>query len=71
MHQKTPAVSRIHRAHIAAAMMTCVVTFASSVFSPVSEVTGKEFGVSSETMTLGTSLFVVASATRLPPNRIH
>lgn len=40
-------------------LMTLVVTFASSVFSTATEVTSMEFGVSTEVMTLGTSLFVV------------
>lgn len=39
--------------------MTLCITFASSVFSTATMVTAKMFGVSSEVMTLGTSLFVL------------
>lgn len=42
--------------------LTFCVTFASSVFSTATEVTAKTYGVSSEVMTLGTSLFVFVSA---------
>ena len=41
------------------ASCTFTITFASSVFSTATEVTAKEFGVSLEVMTLGTSLFVL------------
>ena len=41
------------------ASMTFCLTFASSVFSTATMVTAKLFGVSSEVMTLGTSLFVL------------
>lgn len=44
------------------ASLTFCVTFASSVFSTATEVTAKTYGVSSEVMTLGTSLFVFVSA---------
>lgn len=37
---------------------TFCITFASSVFSTATEVTAREYGVSTEVMTLGTSLFV-------------
>ena len=42
--------------------MTLCVTFASSVFSTATQVTAQQFGVSSEVMTLGTSLFVLGFA---------
>ena len=42
--------------------MTLVVTFASSVFSTAIEPTSKQFGVSTEVMVLGQSLFVVGFA---------
>ncbi|KAF2215219.1 hypothetical protein CERZMDRAFT_109963 [Cercospora zeae-maydis SCOH1-5] len=42
--------------------MTLVVTFASSVFSSATMVTAKQFGVSSEVMILGLSLFVLGFA---------
>lgn len=42
--------------------MTLVVTFASSVFSTATMVTAQQFGVSTEVMVLGTSLFVVGFA---------
>lgn len=41
--------------------LTFCITFASSVFSTAQQVTAKEYGVSSEVMTLGTSLFVLVS----------
>ena len=41
------------------ASMTFCITFASSVFSTATIVTAAEFGVSTEVMTLGTSLFVL------------
>ena len=44
------------------ASMTFCITFASSVFSTATPVTAKLFGVSTEVMTLGTSLFVLVSA---------
>ncbi|KAL2042548.1 hypothetical protein N7G274_005042 [Stereocaulon virgatum] len=44
------------------ASMTFCITFASSVFSTATVVTAKEFGVSTEVMTLGTSLFVLGFA---------
>lgn len=40
-------------------MLTWVVTFASSIFSTATLPAAKEFGVSTEVMTLGTSLFVL------------
>lgn len=43
-------------------IMTFTVTFASSVFSTATTVTAQEFGVSSEVMILGTSLFVLGFA---------
>lgn len=43
-------------------IMTFTVTFASSVFSTATQVTALEFGVSSEVMVLGTSLFVLGFA---------
>lgn len=42
-------------------MMTFCITFASSVFSTATMVTAVEFNVSTEVMTLGTSLFVLVS----------
>ncbi|KAI4164964.1 MAG: hypothetical protein LQ342_001240 [Letrouitia transgressa] len=42
--------------------MTLAVTFASSVFSTATTVTSKQFGVSVEVMTLGTSLYVFGFA---------
>lgn len=47
---------------VAMGLMTFCITFASSVFSTATEVTAREFGVSSEVMTLGTSLFVLGFA---------
>ena len=43
-------------------LMTFTITFASSVFSTTTEVTSIKFGVSTEVMTLGTSLFVLGLA---------
>lgn len=43
-------------------IMTFCVTFASSVFSTATMPTAQEFGVSSEVMILGTSLFVLGFA---------
>jgi hypothetical protein len=43
-------------------VMTFCITFASSVFSTATEATAEVFGVSSEVMTLGTSLFVLGFA---------
>lgn len=40
-------------------LMTLSFAFASSVFAPATLVTAEQFGVSSEVMTLGTSLFVL------------
>ncbi|KAL8828576.1 MAG: hypothetical protein Q9191_002513 [Dirinaria sp. TL-2023a] len=42
--------------------LTITLTFASSVFSTATEVTSKEFGVSTEVMTLGTALIVLGFA---------
>lgn len=42
--------------------MTLCITFASSIFSTATMVTAKMYGVSNEVMTLGTSLFVLVSA---------
>lgn len=47
------------------ASMTLCITFASSIFSTATMVTAKEFGVSNEVMTLGTSLFVLVSPSSL------
>ncbi|KAF2836718.1 MFS general substrate transporter [Patellaria atrata CBS 101060] len=47
---------------IVLALMTFVITFASSVFSTATMVTAKKFGVSTEVMVLGTSLFVLGFA---------
>ena len=41
--------------------MTLCITFASSIFSTATMITAKEYGVSNEVMTLGTSLFVLVS----------
>lgn len=43
-------------------LMTICVTFGSSVFSTATKQTGKKFGVSSEVMVLGVSLFVLGFA---------
>lgn len=43
-------------------LMTFCITFASSVFSTATMVTAEKFGVSTEVMTLGTSLFVLGFA---------
>ncbi|KAH6974340.1 major facilitator superfamily domain-containing protein [Ilyonectria sp. MPI-CAGE-AT-0026] len=43
-------------------MLTWVVTFASSIFSTATVPAAEEFGVSTEVMTLGTSLFVLGFA---------
>lgn len=61
-------LSICHKANLLPALMTCVVTFASSVFSPASVPTAHEFGVSTEVMTLGTSLFVAVRC-GLEPSR--
>jgi DHA1 family multidrug resistance protein-like MFS transporter len=47
---------------VVAGLMTFSVTFASSVFSTATTVTSQIFGVSSEVMILGTSLFVLGFA---------
>jgi len=47
---------------VVAGLMTFSVTFASSVFSTATTVTSQLFGVSSEVMILGTSLFVLGFA---------
>ena len=47
---------------VVAGLMTFSVTFASSVFSTATTVTAQLFGVSSEVMILGTSLFVLGFA---------
>lgn len=47
---------------VVAGLMTFSVTFASSVFSTATTVTSQVFGVSSEVMILGTSLFVLGFA---------
>ena len=47
---------------IATGLMTFVVSFGSSVFSTVTEVTSQEFGVTSEVMILGVSLYVLGFA---------
>ena len=44
------------------ASLTFCITFSSSVFSTATQVTAKQYGVSNEVMTLGTSLFVLVSA---------
>lgn len=41
------------------AILTFTLTFSSSIFSTATEVTSKEFGVSTEVMTLGTGLIVL------------
>jgi hypothetical protein len=46
-------------------MLTWVVTFASSIFSTATRPAAKEFGVSIEVMTLGTSLFVLVRSLSL------
>ena len=53
------------------ASLTFSVTFASSVFSTATVVTAKEFGVSDEVMTLGTSLFVLVIPRALVHPLIH
>ena len=52
------------------ATCTFTITFASSIFSTATEVTAKEFGVSLEVMTLGTSLFVLVGLFVLPAVRL-
>lgn len=47
---------------VVAGLMTFSVTFASSVFSTATTPTSQEFGVSTEVMILGTSLFVLGFA---------
>ncbi|KAK3082325.1 Citrinin biosynthesis cluster MFS transporter mrr1 [Coniosporium uncinatum] len=47
---------------ISMGLMTFVITFASSVFSTATQPTAREFGVSTEVTTLGTSLFVLGFA---------
>jgi MFS transporter, DHA1 family, multidrug resistance protein len=49
-------------ATILLSLSTFVVTFASSVFSSALRVVAKEFNISNEVATLGTSLFVVGFA---------
>lgn len=49
---------------LALASMTFCITFASSVFSTATQVTAKEYGVSEEVTTLGTSLFVLVGPFR-------
>ena len=44
------------------ATLTFCITFASSIFSTATVVTAEQFGVSTEVMTLGTSVFVFVSA---------
>lgn len=51
------------RITIALGVMTLAVTFASSVFSTGTEQVSKEFSVSTEVATLGTSLFILGFAT--------
>lgn len=52
--------------------LTFCITFASTVFSTATMVTAKEFGVSSEVMTLGTSVFVFVSAhSQLHPSKTN
>jgi hypothetical protein len=46
--------------------LTWVVTFASSIFSTAVRPAAKEFGVSTEVMTLGTSLFVLVCSLAAP-----
>ncbi|KAF2112687.1 major facilitator superfamily domain-containing protein [Lophiotrema nucula] len=50
------------RVTIVLGIMTFCITFASSVFSTATVVTAEQFGVSTEVMTLGTSLFVLGFA---------
>ncbi|RQM04528.1 hypothetical protein DH86_00004445 [Scytalidium sp. 3C] len=47
------------------AILTFTLTFSSSIFSTATDATSKEFGVSTEVMTLGTGLIVLV---RLPSN---
>jgi len=47
------------------AALTFCLTFASSVFSTATDVTSKLYGVSTEVMTLGTSLFVLVNGLSL------
>lgn len=51
---------------ISLGMLTWVVTFASSIFSTAVRPAAKEFGVSTEVMTLGTSLFVLVRTLTAP-----
>ena len=59
--QNLPA-SRKWLITIATALMTFVVSFGSSVFSTVTEVTAEQFGVSNEVMILGVTLYVLGFA---------
>lgn len=47
---------------ILTAFLTLVISFSSSVFSTASEATAEEFGMSSEVMILGVTLYVVGFA---------
>ena len=51
---------------ISLGMLTWVVTFASSIFSTAVRSAAIEFGVSTEVMTLGTSLFVLVRSLAAP-----
>ena len=57
------SLSRKYAVTIIYSMQTFCFTFASSVFSTATEATAQEYGVSSEVMTLGTSLFIVVRVT--------
>ena len=56
---------------ISFALMTFCITFASSVFSTATQVTAQLFGVSEEVMILGTSLFVLVSASNSSRSKVH
>lgn len=49
-------------------LLTFTLTFSSSIFSTATEATSKEFGVSTEVMTLGTSLIVLVRPTLFKPS---
>lgn len=51
--------SKKYRVTVLYAILTFVLTFSSSIFSTATVVTSEEFGVSTEVMTLGTSLIVL------------
>ena len=57
-----------YTATVLLASLTFCITFASSVFSTATLVTAKKYGVSTEVMTLGTSLFVLVCSSTYTTN---